>query len=169
MVSNHGDIWRNRRGRHVAGHEEAALDGEPSVMVKHRDNAKQREKEDDDERDEAISRHTLLVAQRAQTLDPSGRQITHELRVGRGGPVEKVSKLTHEGGQVIFADSQLVVMFRGGQRLTCRGQRVAVNLFEDRFLEGGYHTGGRLGGRMVQSRALRYSGRTEPGLGLLSL
>ena len=91
------------------------------MMVEHRDDAEQREQEDNDEGDEAISRDALLVAQRAQTLDAAGGQIAHQLGVGRGGSVEKVSKFSKEGGQVVFADSQLVVMFRSRERLACGG------------------------------------------------
>ncbi len=110
----------------------------PGSMVpdEHRDHSPGREQQNNRQDDEAVSRHALFVAERAQPLDAPGRQIIDELGIGRRARAEVVFQAPEKTGEIVFAHAKLVVLLRG------RGwfgglKPFLIHLFEDRLARGG--------------------------------
>ena len=80
-----------------------------------------------------IAGHTLFVTQRAQALDSAGGEIVHELGIGGGRPAEMIANAAEQRRQIVFAHSEVIVMFRG-RNLTTRLETVLVHFFENGFL-----------------------------------
>ena len=50
------------------------------LLEEHQEGAQQDQNEEDNEKDEAVARYTLLVAQRPKSLDAAGGEVAHQLR-----------------------------------------------------------------------------------------
>ena len=58
---------------------------------KQRNNSEQQHEQNNDQKNEAIARDALFIAQRAQAAHAAGGEIVHETRIARAGATEMIA------------------------------------------------------------------------------
>src|ERR1051325_3264308 len=56
------------------------------AMSEHEYQTEEHQEQKNDEKDEPIARHASFIPQRAQSLNPTGRQVAHQFGIGGGRP-----------------------------------------------------------------------------------
>jgi hypothetical protein len=96
-------------------------------------NPDQQAEQDDGDEQDAIARHALFIAHRAQTLDAAGGEVIHQFGIGGGGPAKMVLEALHQRGEVILPHPKIIVMLRRADGFALRLEAVLVHLFENRL------------------------------------
>ncbi len=94
--------------------------------------AEQNRKQNERERDDAVARDALFVAQRAQALHAAGGEVIHQARVARGRPAKMIADAVPQRGQIVFAHAEFVENFRRFAAGDGR-ERAALDFFKNGF------------------------------------
>src|SRR5688572_12203528 len=79
-----------------------------------RDHAPDDQKKEDGQKNEAVSRDSLLVAQGPQSLDAARREVTDEFRIRGGRTAHGIIDSTEGAHQIVLSHAEIVVMIGSG-------------------------------------------------------
>ncbi len=100
-----------------------------------RDQAEEDQQEDDHQEDKAIPGDALFVPQWTEPLDPPCSQVADELGIGGGGATKVIFQSAEQSGEIILANTELIVVVGGIRTVALGFERVAVHLLKNRLVE----------------------------------